>query len=569
MRLYRLLTVLSLFGLLSFTGTKKYPQDYFGSPIHSPIRLAGTFGELRANHFHAGIDIKGAVGTPLYAIADGYISRIKVGAGGYGQVIYMRHPNGYTSVYAHMDRFAPELEELVKSYQYQQEAFEVEIYPEKDQYVYKKGEEIGKMGMTGTAYGPHLHFEIRDSRTEKPINPLLFGYDVADSRPPRMHELRVYEINDQRETTDAQSFKLVKAGSRYKTKSDTLFVDSERVGFGLKTYDHMDGVTNWNGIYSLEMYQDDSLVYRFEMETFAFNETRFLNAHLDYEEQVSAGSYFNRCFLMPGNELSIYNTVNNYGLIKTGPRRASKVKMIAKDVAGNNAELTFWVKRHDMTSVKPVPHYNYFLPYNQGNAIDNGDFFIHLPKGSLYENLYMEYEGIHEQTNNVYSNIHHIHDYKTPVHLYFDIGIRPVLLPEALRSKAFVAYCDEDDEIINCGGTWEKGMLQTKARALGDYCIMTDTVAPTIRPIRFQRDMRKFSEMSFKITDNYATARNVEGLSFRATVDGHWILMELDGKKDIITHKFDERILPGQHQLRLVVTDVLGNEKVFEQEFIR
>ncbi|GJM34879.1 MAG: peptidase M23 [Saprospiraceae bacterium] len=571
MRLLRLLTIFTLFFLVAFTftGKREYPQDDFRSPINNTLRLAGTFGELRPNHFHAGIDIKGATGTPLFSIADGYVSRIKVGSGGYGQVLYIRHANGFTSVYAHMDRFAPELEELIRSYQYQQETFEVEIYPEKDQYSLKKGDQIGTMGMTGSAFGPHLHFEIRDSRTEKPINPLLFGFKVADNQPPKMHELRVYSINDQRETSDGKSYGLIKTKSGYQTKSDTLFVASDRVGFALKTYDHMDGVTNWNGIYSLEMYQDDSLSFQFEMETFAFNETRFLNAHLDYEEQVSAGSYFNRCHLLPGNELSIYNHQTNFGVIKVSPNRASKMELVVKDIAGNESRLTYWVKRHDIINPKPLPHYSYFLPYNQGNAIDNGDFFLYLPKGSLYENLYLDYDGQYEQTNNVYSNIHHIHDFKTPVHQYFDLGIRPVLLPDELRDKAFVAYCGKNNTYYNCGGQWDKGMLQTKVRAFGDYCIMTDTIPPRIQVVDFQRDMRRFSEMSFKITDNFPTARNIDDLSYRATVDGRWILMELDGKKDKITHRFDDRITPGQHQLRLVVRDVLGNERVFEREFIR
>ena len=553
----------------TFTGKRQYPQDYFRAPVNSTLRLSGTFGELRSNHFHSGIDIKGYVGQPLYAIADGYVARIKIQAGGYGKVLYINHPNGFTSVFAHMDQFDPALEDYVKSIQYSKERFGVEIFPEKGRFSFKKGEKIGTMGVTGRSFGPHLHFEIRDTKTEKPINPLLFGIEVADQQAPRVHQLKVYHLNQRQETVDSDIFSLNKNGKNYTINQDTLYVGAWRVGFGLKVYDHMDGVTNWNGIYSLQMLVDDLPTYSFEMETFAFSETRYLNAHLDYEEVVSNKSYFNRMYNLPGNRLSIYGEKIGKGVIAISEHKAQKITFIAKDVEGNASQVEFWVKRKEVKPVEKKLAYNYVLPYNEENVIKNASLYLYFPKGCFYENVYMHYEALPDESSNIYSFVHHIHDFKTPIHKYFDISIEPQSIPVNLQDKAFIAYCGKNNSVTNCGGTWKEGKLKSKVRSFGDYCIMIDNVSPSIQPVAFKSNMRGYNKMTFKIKDNFGTAGNVSGLKFRAIIDGRWALMEYDSKKDLIIHRFDKDFATGTHQLRLTVEDNRGNETVFERSFLK
>ena len=553
---------------LSFTGDsgKDYPQDYFRSPVSTTILLSGTFGELRPNHFHAGIDIKGKVGQALYAIADGYVSRIKVQEESYGKVLYIRHPNGYTSVYAHMHQFDRAIEDYVKKAQYNQKTFEIELYPQANTFTFKKGQVIGKMGVTGRSFGPHLHFEIRSTATEKPINPLLFGLKVADNRPPRMHQIKVYQLNDKRETLYTQTLNLVKKGNGYGIKGDTLNIPAWRAGIALKVYDHMNGVTNWNGIYALKMYKDDELFYDFDMETFAFSESRYINAHLDYEEQQFKKAYFNRCFALPGNQLSIYNHKKENGVIQLSNKKATKIKMVAEDVKGNSISLLFWVKRKEVQAPKS-DIYNYILPYDEESVIKNQSLYLHFPKGALYENLYMKYQSSFDESYNTFSSVHHIHNEKTPVHKYYTLGIRPTYMTDEVKNKAFIAHCDKKNNITNYGGIWEGDLLQTKVRTLGDFCIMIDNEKPKIQPIRYQKDMRGFNKMTFKITDNISTGGNAKGLRYEAKVDGQWILMEFDAKKDLLTHHFDGQLGKGSHQLQLVVTDDRGNQAFFERSF--
>lgn len=566
-----ILATIFLFSFNLFEADKEYPQDYFRSPVSGTIRLSGTFGELRPNHLHAGIDIKaknGKIGQSLYAAADGYVSRIKMQSGGYGKVLYIDHPNGYTTVYAHMHEFDKEVENYVKRMQKEKESFAVELFPKPNQFSFKKGDKIGKLGMSGRSFGPHLHFEIRDTKTEKPINPLLFGINVTDNIPPRIHQLKIYNLNDKRETQKTKTIDLLKNGKRYSVRKDTLTIGAWRIGLALKTYDNQNGASNWNGIYSLEMLQDDQPIYDFKMETFSFDETRYINAHLDYEEQVVKKSYFNRCYELPGNELSIYGIQSDAGMISLKKGKASKIEMVIKDVAGNRSTLKFWVKRGEVKDL-PSKTYNYILPYDEDNQIETGPLSLFLKKGTLYENLYLKYNTSIDESEGVFSTVHQIHDYKTPAHRYFDIGIEPSGLPENLRDKAFIAYCGKSKTPQNCGGKWKDGKLTAKVRDFGNYCIMIDTKSPTIRPIRFKSNMRGASKMTFKVKENFKTARNIDSFTYKATVDGKWILMDYDGKNDLLIHRFDGSIEKGRHLLRIEVTDDRGNEKVYEREFTR
>lgn len=568
-----LLPIVGTFFSFHFSEKKSYPQDYFRSPVNHPIRLSGTFGELRPNHFHSGIDIKtsnGSVGDPVLAAAKGHIVRIKIQEGGYGNALYMRHPNGFTSVYAHLHKFDSKIAAYVKSQQYKRKSFTIDLYPSAGQFSFEKGEEIGKIGNSGGSQGPHLHFEIRDSGTEKPINPLLFGINITDKRAPRMHQLKVYYLNDKRETLKTKTINLVRNGSKYSISGDTLNIGAWRVGFALKVYDHHDYVNNWNGIYSLKMLKDEASFYDFDMETFSFSETRYLNAHCDYKERVSKKSYFNRCYALPGNRLSIYNAKENHGTVTLHKGAATKIDLIASDVNGNDATLEFWVKRAE---VKPpeFPKYNYELPHQEENIIKTDQLFLRFPKACLYEDLYLTYEAIPKESSSHYAPVHQIHNYKTPVHKYFDIGIRPsVEISPELKSKAFIAYIDSKSKITyNCGGKWDGGILKTKVRSLGAYSIKTDNIPPKIRPLSFSSNMKGYNKMTFKITDDMPTTGRANGLNYKATVDGKWILMEYDAKNDLLTHRFDENIESGKHQFRLEVKDDRGNKQVYEREFIR
>jgi len=551
---------------------KEYPEDYFSSPVRHKIRLAGTFGELRPNHFHAGIDIKssnGSVGDDLLAAADGYVARIKVRAGGYGNALYIRHPNGYTTVYAHMHKFRDELNDYIKRSQYSRKSFGVDLYPEAGKFTFKKGERIGVLGNSGSSQGPHLHFEIRDSASEKPLNPLLFGFEMLDDVPPKMHQVKIYHLNDKRETIGSKVLDLKKNGKNYFISNDTLSIGAWRAGFALKVYDHHNNVRNWNGIYSCEMFLDDQPFYDFKLEQLSFSETRYINAHMDYAERVNNKAYFNRLYDLPGNRLSIYGNKKEKGVVKLYRDKPQKITMIAKDVAGNTSTVEFWVRRGNVTGKRNAPSFNYSFLHNQENSLNRPDLSLYFPKGSFYENLYLKYE-IQQTGAGYYAPIHCVHENDFPVHKYFTIGIKSTKeIPAQLRNKAYIAHINSKGETENCGGKWSNGKLSTKVRSLGDYTIKVDQTAPTITPISFSANMKGYNKMVFKVKDNLDTGGKARGVKVTGTVDGKWILLEIDGKKNQYIHRFDERISEGEHALKIVATDNRGNVRTFERTFTR
>ncbi|MCU0346343.1 MAG: hypothetical protein MUC59_05350, partial [Saprospiraceae bacterium] len=271
--------------------------------------------------------------------------------------------------------------------------------------------------------------------------------------------------------------------------------------------------------------------------------------------------------------LSIYRRKANNGVVELGEGRASRITMVASDVAGNSSTLEFWAKRKAVSAnlAQPVfnKKYNYLLPYNEGNMIRTEGLYLHMPPGTLYEDLYLKYDVLTDRSNGFYSDVHRLSDGKTPVHDFFDIGLRPTKsIPAELKPKVFVAYC-EGSKILNCGGRWEDGLLRAKVRGLGNYAIMVDETPPVIRQVVFGQNMKNYKQFSFKISDNVAPAPNVEPLTYEARVDGQWVLMEYDKKNGTISHKFDGVIAPGEHEFRLVVRDAVGNEAVFERKFFR
>ncbi len=553
----------------STTIEKNYPTDFFQSPVNFPIRLSGTFGELRPNHFHAGIDIKspdGKTGAKLFAVASGTISRIKVQSAGYGNVLYLRHENGYTSVYAHLDRFPEEIAAYVKQKQYEKESFQIDLYPQDGEFKFDKGSTIGWLGLSGRSYGPHLHFEIRDTKTEQPINPQLFGIGAKDSKPPVLHQLRVYELNDRLETLRAHNIDLIKVGNEYKIKGDTLRIAAWRTGLALKAYDRVENVKNWNGIYSLEMKKDGAKIYGFSLETFSFSESRYINAHLDYRQQQKNKNYFHRCFQLPGNRLSFYDQNIDNGIIPLYRHQPNKIEMIVSDATGNQSKLSFWVRRKTVPEVSATP-YNYHFKSQVANEASGDGWKINMKKGSLYEDLYWSPK-ISDPLPNSYSKKYTFHEEFTPVHRYFDLTIRAENIPATLKSKAFVAHRNSKGKYSTCGGKWEGDFLKARSRKLGDFCVMLDQKPPTLTPGNFRKDMRGAKKMTFTATDDVDAEKNINSFSYRATVDGNWILMEYDSKNNLLTHRFDERISSGAHALEITLVDAVGNETVYNRTFI-
>ncbi len=568
-----LMLLLGATGLLLITAFRYFgpalPQ--YGQPLLGPMLLTGTFGELRSNHFHGGLDLRGATGTPVYSIGEGYISRIVVDNGGFGQALYVDHPEGFTSVYGHLHRFADSITALVRREQYDRQSFELDLDLAPGAWPVARGEKIGEVGNRGYSFGSHLHFEIRHTRTEHFMNPLAFGYSVTDTRPPRLRRLRLYELDSRGNELMGTSYDVrrVREGE-FQIRPDTLRVGGPHFGLAIGALDQQNGLYNWNGIYGARLWRDTTLLYEFLLDDVPVSERRYLNAHADYTQKQVTGKWYHRLYRMPGNELPIYKECD--GQLMIAPGEVMELTVELTDFAGNQSHLPIVVKREAVVApASSKATFNYFLPYDEASIIDDGTFHAFFPEGTLYEDCYLQYRRQVDLSEDIYSDVVQLHEPLTPLHRPVELALRPRgLLPAALRNKAVLALCPPGKQPVSLGGQWDAdGRLSSKTMSFGPYCIQIDTVPPVITPRFGRADFRRSSSIRFRIEDNFATGGPAKDLQVSAWVDGEWVLFEYDLKNKTIFHQFDGHIERGTHDLRVEVTDDRGNTGVWGGTFRR
>jgi len=547
--------------------SRTFPQHDFRMPLDLPPSLSGSFGEIRSNHFHSGIDFRTnqREGYPVYAAADGYISRLRVQNGGFGNAVYIAHPNGYTTVYAHLQRFNTKLLRHVRSYQYRQQSFDVDFPLLPIEIPVKKGEIIAWSGNTGSSGGPHLHFEVRDSRTEETLNPELFGIDVPDKVKPVINGMYMYRLNGRPfdENTPRQYFQVTGSNGKYRLNQSPVIHINGETGFGIMTYDQQFVSGNHNGVYSIELLLDDESVYCAVLEGFYFHHSRAVNSHLDYPALILHGRRIQKSFVEPGNPLTIYKNLINRGIIDLKDDRVHRLKYIVMDTKGNVSTLEFQVK-YDPSSViaRPKTEGIQDFYYDRQNEYSTADVKITIPEGSLYSSIAFNYSESAKPARG-YSKIHHVHTRLIPLHSGFNLSIRPdsTLRPD-LQEKALIV----DSRGISQGGTFENGFVKASPRSFGSFYVSVDTIAPAIRPVNVSdgKSFKNIDRMLFKISDNLSGIR-----SFTGTINGQWVLMEYDPKTASLWHTFDERTPPGKHLFQLVVTDMKSNTKTYTAAIYR
>jgi hypothetical protein len=561
--------------LFQFTlRAQEYPRDYFRSPLDIPLLLSGNFGELRSNHFHAGLDIKtqGTEGLKVYAIADGYVSRIKVSPYGYGHALYITHPNGYTSVYGHLKKYSDKIAKLVKEEQYRKESFSVQLFLPPYQLRVKKGEIVAYSGNTGGSGGPHLHFEIRDTRSEHPINPLFFGFDIQDQLQPDIYAITLYPLNDSSLINGKNSAKRVKAYGKngvYHLSTSPELKAYGLFGLGIETVDRMNGTGNSYGLHNIQLLHNQQAIFEQQIDEFAFHEGRYINAHIDYETYIRYRRRVQKSFVQKGNKLRLYKTLENKGVFELNDDSLHSFSYRVSDLNGNTSSLNFNIKAEETGRIESLSEKKAkiisFFPYDQRNTFVKDRILVDLPKGVLYDDLYFEYEEKPALTTTV-SPVFQLHNHYTPLHSYITVSIKMPHLSPALRDKAVIVSTTDGKSLYAEGGEWNNDNIRVKTRSFGAYAVAIDSIAPLITPVNIYPGaaMQKKWSISVKIDDQLS---GIE--SYRASIDGKWILMEYDAKQDLLSYFFDERVPPGKHLFRLEVKDKVGNSSTYEASFNR
>lgn len=563
--------ILLLFSSLAVMAQNNYPVDYFRSPVDFRIVLSGTFGELRGGHFHSGIDIKtgGTTGKKIYAVADGYVSRIKVSATGFGKTLYLTHPNGYVSVYAHLDRFNKSIGDYVMQQHYKNESFELNIFPEKGQFLVTQGEVIAYSGNTGGSNGPHLHFEMRLESTQTPLNPLHFGFEVKDYIRPEINWLKVIPSGPGSMVDGKARAKIFRVGgwgeSHRIRDHDTIHI-SGPFSLAINTWDKLNDALNKNGVYEISLFADGELVYRHDLEKFDFFETRYINSLIDYGEYVENSRRYQRTEVDPNNKLSIYRYVKNNGILYFDDSDVHELEYVVKDYMGNVSRLPITIKTMPFTDPPGSPPAGgaTFFSISKNNRFTAGNIEIELPGSSLYRDIWFEFDTA-AMPDDACSQIYRLHNDRTPLHRYYSVKIIPERLPRD-KDKLLLARINGDGKYIFEGGKWEDGAITASIRSFGDYTILIDSIPPEIHSVNIASGIISPGRetVKLKIRDE------LSGIgSYRATLNGEWLLMEYDAKNNLLFYRIDERLKNGENDFRLLVTDNRGNETVFSKVLIR
>ncbi|MEJ2584949.1 MAG: M23 family metallopeptidase, partial [Robiginitalea sp.] len=451
------------------------PETNFRPPLDIPLVLSGTFGELRSNHFHAGIDIKTQrrQGLPVYAVEEGTVSRIKISHWGYGKALYIAHPNGYTSVYAHLQKFGPEIEAYVKKLQYQKQSYELEVFPEYGDLTISKGDTVAFSGNTGGSSGPHLHFEIRNSLNEKPTNPLLYGLSVRDATNPNIAGLYAYPLSDSAQVNQSQrrteiQFSLQEDGT-YLAEPVTAYGD---IGFGIETYDRQDMAANKNGVYRVVQEVNGRPYTDMDFKAFSFGETRYINTLIDYPYYARYQNRIQKLFRSAGNQLSLYNTLYNEGKIRVVPGEGYQVEVRVYDLAGNQTVLRIPMEGRKLPVLQPaeVIKTPFYVQADKPGSFELGKAQVYFPAGTFYGDTYLELSSD--------SLLVKLHEPSVPLHRNFTLSFDVSHLPPTVRRQYFIARLDDDDHPQFLRTYRRGGTFTTRSRNLGRYTLARDTVPP-------------------------------------------------------------------------------------------
>lgn len=550
---------------------KEYPKNYFRSPVDIKIQLAGTFGELRPNHFHSGIDIRtnSMEGLPIYAVAEGYISRMRVQATGFGYALYITHPNGLVSVYAHLQKYRGAIFDKMKEIQYELKSFEIDTMLSPSLLKVNKGDIIAYGGNSGSSQGPHLHFEIRDALTEEPINPLLCGFEVPDEVNPYIQAVTIYPLNINSSVNNLKTQqRYLATGNRpnYSINQGAIINAWGELGFGIETIDLQSNSTNKNGVYSVELRKNGERIFYSVMERYYFKDTRAINSHCDFKERNYSGRWIQKSFVEPGNQLTIYKDLDNRGRLKLEPGEIYNMEYIVKDVKGNTSTLNF-----SINSLEKNPYEFTFsntsrsaelFAYDRENKIELKNFIAEFPAYSFYDSIIIS-RSVKNGPSTAFSSMYSLGNKDIPVHGFYDVKIKPERsMTKYQESKAVVVQSGRG----SAGGVWENGYLKGKAKTMGSFYIGADSVGPSIRPVNIAngKSMRAASKIMVKIGDNLSGIK-----SYNAYIDDQWVVMEHDAKYALLSYRFDEYCPPGKHVFRLVVTDMKDNKTQYLATFTR
>lgn len=548
---------------------QKFPQNYFASPLQISPNVTGAFAEIRSNHFHSGVDFKtqGKEGLPILAVADGYVSRIKVSPVGFGKALYIDHPNGYTSVYGHLLNYNTALAAYVIKQQYKSRSFAVDLFPAQtdDTLWIKKGDVIGFSGNSGTSYGAHLHFEIRTTATERILNPFLLGFRNNDFYEPYFDLFKVFPMDDESSigaSRDQAQFQVKNIGTgKYRLSGNDTLLLWGRFAFGVQAFDYTYSREDRNGYYGIRMKIDDKSFFSMQCDSFSFDETRYINACIDYAANYHTGNRILKSYRLPGNRMSFIDTFNDNGVVTLTDGLFHELVIEVYDFKGNTSRLTIPVLSKKPDKLVSVTGYtdadtSCSISWNTDIKFGYEELLLNIPSGALYEDaeLIIDKE---LPVNGLYSSRYRVHSPEIPLHKRITISLDAGKVPSSLLSKALIVRINPKNARRSSeGGKVAEGRITAEINEFGTFAIALDTIRPSIKLIHQKASAAR--SLKFTVTDNLAGITGYYG-----EVNGKWALVEWDPKNRLMIYRYDDLLQKGKNTFKLSVTDAAGNAATY------
>lgn len=552
-------------------GQKKHEDSlrgYFRNPVGLPMELVANFGELRPDHWHMGLDIRTnkKENQPVYAAADGFISHVGIRPQSFGRFIIIDHPNGLSTLYAHLNNFFAGLEEHVTAQQYEQESWAVELDFTKDQFPVRKGDFISYSGNTGGSQGPHLHFEIFDTKTTKRLNPLLFDFPVQDNTPPLLTRLAIYDRSKSVFLQKPLLLPLKKTDSGYIVpKMPVIKTGWQKLSIALQMIDMMKNGGRDNGVFTSTLYLDEQPQVKFVLDSIDYSETKYINAHIDYKHDYNGGVFLQHLSALPGHNGAEYKKIRGDGVIHLTDTMLHYVSVDVKDTDFNTSQLNFAVQFSDSLAAEIQQEIDYekFFP-NKLNELKRDDFEMSIPETGLYDAVPVAYYRFNSNAYNAISALHQVSDASYPVHTPFTVKIKPVkAVPAEWEDKLLILRTDRKSRQVK-KAEWQGEWLTARFGEFGSFQVFADATPPVVNSLGKGDtvNLSPASRIIFTPTDNFGIKK------FRAELDGKWIRFTNDKSRNWI-YIFDERCPYGVHHLKVEVEDLAGNTTVKEWWFKR
>ncbi len=509
-------------------------------PVNIPIKLSGNFGELRSSGFHSGIDIKtsGKEGVEIKSIDNGYVSRISISLSGFGKAIYITHPNGFTSVYAHLSKFNDDIEKLIQAFQYQKKSFVINKFFKRDEIIIEKNDIIGYSGNTGSSFGPHLHFEIRKSSENLPINPLRFGYPIEDTIPPSLRGLFLYKIGDKPNKRRKINIKKI---SDNKYQSETINA-SGNFGFGVISNDRQNKSYNINGTYNYKLFKNGNKEFEIKFDNFSFNEKTYQMEFMDYSYYIERKSRLIKIF--NENKLNAnFIKSKSTGIINVNENDSIKVKVILSDYSKNETQINInFVGSKDSLNFNydDFSNFNFFIKKSQDFSFSKNGAFVKIKKNTFNSNTFLDIKYLKDT---LYLINPRVYAFKT-----IEISI-----PQKVKNKkqSYVANINDEGEKTFVTKINIDGRFKFKTNSLGKFFVDIDSIAPNIKPLN-----RK-NKISFEIKDDETGVKKYD-----VFVNGNWHLFEYEPKRNEIFCDLNSvNIYRKEVNLEVIIEDLVGNKK--------